>query len=224
MSLLTYKERAEHWEWMRAFIDREAIYRVDDTHPALPPMDGKSRYTLGYYLRRATLDAEFAHRLGLLFWDEFAHRYRQQPFQVCAAEPSGPPIACAIQAAATRLGVPLNVFTARREAKGFGLDNWFDGRIIPGLPVVMVDDIAASAPFLLRASIRVQQKLALPLHSHWFTVVAKVGPGIRQVNSHTRNYLDGALVSLFTHANFCRDAADYAIRYGQPQCWSGVVK
>lgn len=224
MSILTYSERAAHWEWCREYIDREAIYRVDADHPPLVPMDGKSKYTLGYYLRRATLNAEFAHRLGLLFWDQFADKYKQQPFQIAAPEPGGPSIACAIQATATRLGVPLNVFGVRREAKAFGIDNWMDGRVVPGLPVVVVDDIAASAPFALRASIRIRQKLGLELHSHWFTVVNKVGPGIRQVNSHTRNYLDGQLVSLFHHGNFCRDAADYAIRHGKRQCWTGIVK
>lgn len=224
MSILTYQERASHWSWCREFIDREAIYRVDEDHPRLPPMDGKSTYSMGFYLRRATLDAQFAHKLGLLFWDEFAHRYKQQPFQVCAAEPSGPPIGCAIAAAAADLKVPLNLFTARREAKAFGLDNWFDGKVLPGVPVVMVDDIASSAPFLLRASIRVQQKLQLPLHSHWFTVVNKAGPFYKKQYQHTQNWLDGQLVSLFTLANFARDAADYAIRYGKRQQWAGVVK
>jgi hypothetical protein len=34
VTILTYAERQRYWNWCREFIDREAIYRADDTHPA----------------------------------------------------------------------------------------------------------------------------------------------------------------------------------------------
>ena len=91
----------------------------------------------------------------------------------------------------------VNVFYARREPKSFGVDNWFDGRVTD-LPVLMVDDVAASAPFMLQAAARVQQKLKLPLHHQYFCVVNKVGRGVHKNAQHTENYLDGQLVALFT--------------------------
>lgn len=221
--ILSYQQRQAHWNWCREFIDREAIYRVDETHPMLPGKNPKGKYTFQFYLRRATFNAEFAHRLGLLFWDHFLPLYQQQPFQVCTPEPSGPPIGTAIACAAIVLKLPLNVFSARREAKAFGIDNWFNGRVLPDLPVLMVEDIAASAPFLLRAAIRVQQKLGLPLHRNYFTVVNKVGRGFRKENQHTENYLDGELVTLFTFNNFSRDATEFTLRHGHKQNWTGLV-
>ena len=115
------------------------------------------------------------------------------------------------------------MFQARREPKSFGLDNWFNGKVLPEVPVLMVEDIAASAPFLLRASVRVQQKLKLPLHRNYFTIVNKVGPGFRKENQHTENYLDGQLIALFTFNNFAKNAEDFAWKYGRKQNWTGMV-
>jgi hypothetical protein len=74
-----------------------------------------------FTLRRATYNAEFAHRLGLLFWDHFLPVYQQQPVQVCACEPSGPPIGAAIQTAAQDCPRPVH---AR--------DLAMDGQYLPG--------------------------------------------------------------------------------------------
>lgn len=221
--ILTYDKRQALWEWCRDFIDSEAIYRVDETHPMLPGKNPKGKYTFQFYLRRATFNANFAHAVGLLFWDHFAELHKAQPFQICTPEPSGPPIGAAIQAVANMLGIKINVFSARREPKAFGLDNWFNGRVLPNVPVLMVEDIAASAPFMLRAAIRVQQKLRLPLHANYFTIVNKVGRGFRKENQHTENYLDGQLIALFTFNNFSHDAADFALRHGHKQNWAGLV-
>ena len=221
--ILTYDRRQALWELCRDFIDREAIYRVDETHPMLPGKNPKGKYTFQFYLRRATFDPKFARALGLLFWDHFAAEHKAHPFQICTPEPSGPPIGAAIQAVANMLGIKVNVFSARRESKAYGLDNWFNGKVLPGVPVLMVEDIAASAPFLLRAAIRVQQKLGLPLHASYFAVVNKVGRGFRKENQHTENYLDGQLIALFTFNNFSPDAVDFALKYGHKQNWAGMV-
>jgi hypothetical protein len=106
------------------------------------PKPGKAGglYVWQGYLRRATYNPHFARALGLLFWDHFLPVYWQQPFQVCACEPSGPPIGAVIQTVAALLKVPLNVFHARRAPKQFGVDNWFDGRVLPNLPLLLVDE------------------------------------------------------------------------------------
>ncbi len=219
--ILSYAERQAHWDWCREYVDRECIYRVDDSHPPIPGKAGGT-YVWQFYLRRATFDPDFARRLGLLFWDHFLPVYLQQPFQVAACEPSGPPIGCAIQAAATKLGIPLNLFLVRREPK-FGTDNWFDGRVLQ-LPVLIVDDIAASSPFLLNASVRIQVKLNLPLHRNYFTIVNKVGRGLSKSAQHTDVYLDGQLIALYTMNNFCHNVEQFRDRYGSEPKWSGAVK
>lgn len=220
--ILAYDRRQALWEWCREYIDREVIYRADDTHPPIPSKAPGGTYVWQFYLRRATLNPHFAHKLGLLFWDHFAPVYRQQPFQVCAPMPSGPPIGMAISATARRIGIPLNLLVARREPKAFGTDNWFDGQALK-LPVLIVDDVAASAPFLLMAATRVQQKLRLPLHCKYFTIVNKVGRGFSKTAQHTENYLDGELVALFNMNNFARDVTQFEERYGVRPKWSGPV-
>jgi orotate phosphoribosyltransferase len=221
---LSYEERQQHWNWCREYIDRECIYRVDTDHPPIPSKAPGGTYVWQFYLRRATFNPEFARRLGLLFWDHFLPIYQQHPFQICACEPSGPPIGSAIQAHASRLGIPLNLFVVRRSHKTFGTDNWFDGRALAQVPVLIVDDIAASSPFMLNASVRIQVKLKLPLHRNYFTIVNKVGRGFSKQAQHTENYLDGQLIALFTMNNFCRDVEQFKDRYGRGPKWSGIVK
>lgn len=222
---LTAVERRKLWDWCRDYIDREVIYRADDTHPEIPSKAPGGTYSWQFYLRRATYNAEFARAIGLLFWDHFWRVYQQAPFQICACQPSGPPIAAAIQATAYRSPerLSVNVFYARREPKSFGIDNWFDGRVLD-LPVLMVDDVAASAPFMLQAAARVQQKLKLPLHHLYFTIVNKVGRGVAKSAQHTESYLDGQLIALFNLNNFHLTAAAYRERYGQRPAWTGPVK
>lgn len=220
--MLGYAERQEHWDWCREFIDKEVIYRADENHPVIPGKGGGT-YIWQFYLRRATYHPVFAHKLGLLFWDRFLPEYHRQPFQICACAPSGPPIGGAIQEIATRLRLPLNVFHARREPKHFGLDNWFDGRVLK-LPVMLVDDIAASSPHMLLAAARIQTKLGVPLHRNYFAVVNKVGRGVNKSNQHTENYLDSELVTLFTINNFYPTARQFTNRYGHPPGWSGIVR
>ena len=129
----------------------------------------------------------------------------------------------AIGAVARRIELPINVFLARRTPKAFGIDNWFDGRI-SRLPVLMVDDVAASAPFLRLASARVQTKLGLPLHKNYFTIVNKVGRRVSKEAQHTENLLDGELIALFTLNNFCKTVAEFKDRYGRSPQWTGPVK
>jgi hypothetical protein len=85
--ILTYDKRQARWEWCRNYVDTEAIYRVDETHPMLPGKNPKGRYTFQFYLRRATFNPQFAISVGMLFWDHFTTY--GAAVQI-APEPSGP--------------------------------------------------------------------------------------------------------------------------------------
>jgi hypothetical protein len=63
---LTASQRQAHWDWCREFIDGQAIYRADETHPAIPGKFG-GHYRWQFYMRRATFNPHFARALGLLF-------------------------------------------------------------------------------------------------------------------------------------------------------------
>lgn len=226
---LSPAEWREHWEWCREYIDREVVYRAGpreggETHPPIPSKKPGGMYVWQFYLRRATYNSEFAHRLGLLFWDHFGPIYKRAPFQICACWPSGAPIGMAIVMAAYDMGVPINLFMARREPKHIGMDNWFDGHVELNLPVLMVDDAAASTEYMKVASARVQAKLRLPLHRCCFTVVNKVGFGFSKDAQHTENYLDNMLVSFFNMNNFCHTVRAFRERYGEEPKWTGIVQ
>src|SRR5947208_954085 len=105
---LSYQERMDHWQWCRSYIDHECIWRANEQCPSIPGKAPGSTYIWQFYLRRATFNAQFSRRLGLLFWDRFLPVFQQAPFQVGACCPSGPPIATAIQAAGAKLGLNVN--------------------------------------------------------------------------------------------------------------------
>ena len=222
--ILTYDKRQALWEWCRDYLDREVFYRVDDTHPPIPGKAPGTTYHWQAYTRRATYNPNFAHAVGLMFWDQFQPVFKDKPFQICACEPSGPPIGMTIAAVGRMLGVKVNVFLARREAKSFGFNNWFDGRVLPDVPVMIVDDTAGSAPFMRHAAARIGHKLALPLHRNYFTILNKVGRGFDKKSQHTENYLDGELIALFTMNNFCKRVTEFEERYGHSPKWSGLVR
>lgn len=224
MSILSYGDRQKHWEWCREYIDREAVYRHDSNHPKIPAKAQGQEYSWQFYFRRATYNPQFSHRISLLFWDHFYPVYKQQPFQVCAVQPSGPPIGSAIQLGATALKLPLTLFSVRREPKHFGMDNWFEGRIRSDLPVLLVDDAAASTEYMREASARIRFKLKLPLHRNYFVIANKVGRGFSKQSQHTENYLDNELVALFTMNNFCKSAEEFKSRYGCDPTWTGITK
>ena len=125
--ILTHAQRQAHWNWCREFIDREVIYRADDTHPEIPGKAGGT-YVWQFYLRRATFNPNSpTHRLAVL--GSVRSRLPQQPFQVCASEPSAPPIAAAIRPRHRPEDPAQRVPCPPREPKSFGFDNWFDGKV-----------------------------------------------------------------------------------------------
>jgi orotate phosphoribosyltransferase len=201
---------------------REVIFRADEARPPVPGKTG-GVYIWQFYLRRATLNPEFSNKLGLLFWDHFASVFEQQPFQVCACLPSAVPIGMAILGAARKLGLRLNVFLARREAKDYGFGNWFEGYVLPDLLVLLVDDLAASADHMLLAASRIPLMLGLVLHRNYFAVINKVGNRANKACQHTGNYLNNELVSFYTLNNFCLTATDFHDKYGTPAAWTGIV-
>jgi hypothetical protein len=124
-----------------------------------------------------------------------------------------------------RGGLRVNCFLARRETK-VGVANWFDGVVEPNLPVVLVDDVAASAPYLLHSAARIVSKLGARLHHKYFTILDKTGAGVEKNSQHTENYLSGQLISLFNLNNFNLGAAKYraARGTGPGTTWSGLVR
>lgn len=224
MSILSYKERQDHWEWCRSFLDHEAFYRVDEVNPVLPGKLQGSTYIWQGYLRRASFNAEFMNRLGLLFWNHFQQVYETQEFQLGACLAAGVPIGLGIQNVARTLGIPVNLFTIRQSPKTFGFDSWFEGIVKLDIPVLLVDDVAASAINLKMADVKLRSKLKIPMHYNYFTILNKVGRGFGKNAQHTENYLNYELISFFTMNHICKNVGEFYERYGKKHKWSGIVR
>src|SRR5262245_6144955 len=100
-------------EWCRGFIDHYCIFRSPPGQPLLTSKYA-GRNTWQFYFPIATLNQEFARRIGKLFWDRYAARFAKQPFQLAGCESGGVPLVCALQAAAQAFRVPVHVFEAKK--------------------------------------------------------------------------------------------------------------
>jgi hypothetical protein len=153
--ILGYERRQELWEWCRDYIDREAIYRVDETHPMLPGKNPKGRYTFQFYLRRATFNPEFAHKGQTAVLGRIRGNIPKSSVQICTPEPSGrrsAPLSRPTPCSASRS--TCSRLSARPSLRPGQL---VQRQVLPGVPVLMVEDIAASALFKLRAAVQVQR-------------------------------------------------------------------
>lgn len=190
---------------MKIFINDNCIYRVK---PGNLPMKGKAigaTYTWQFYLRKALYNQQFAKSLGHLFWELFIEDFKKKPFQICGCETAGTPITCAIQHSTNE---NINIFVIRKEQKKYGLLNWVEGTIEKDLPILLVDDLAASQ-ITLRMNEQLLKTNGYEIYDKYFALVDKRG---RIEGAHIENLLEKELVSIFTSDDFDLYWNDYIYR------------
>jgi hypothetical protein len=213
-------DRADTLSWCREFIEHCCILRS-------PP--GRLILTGGeagiaawqFYLPVAMLDPEFGHRIGLLFWNEFADSFRRQPFQLCGCESGGIPVACALQATAYDLGLFVNVLEIKKAPKSYGLGNRIDG-VIHDLPIMLVDDVVGTKKTMTAQAKRIVE-FGLALYSPAFCIASCKAP----LPLRTGGEGPGSGISikaLFGPDEFTISHAGYVAKYGKPPQFKGSLR
>lgn len=110
---------------------RRSTYYVD---ARLTTMSGRGQVLIG--------------RLGLAAIDEAGWK----PAVVGGLTLGADPIAYALAHAATLAGRTLDAFTVRKEAKGHGAGKLIEGGFVPGMSVVVVEDVITTGDSALRAA------------------------------------------------------------------------
>ncbi|HUP88489.1 MAG TPA: orotate phosphoribosyltransferase [Longimicrobiales bacterium] len=87
-------------------------------------------------------------RMGLCAIDEAGWK----PAAVGGLTLGADPIAYAIAHAASNAGRTLDAFTVRKEAKGHGAGKLIEGGFVPGMSVVVVEDVITTGDSALRAA------------------------------------------------------------------------
>lgn len=209
-------DHSEDWEWCRQFIDHHCVLRTD--RPLLIGPDG-SLNTWQFYMPVATLNPQFMARIAAQFWHRFGGNFDTKPFQIAGAESGGVPVLNALQWFARNQGRDVNVFEVRKKAKAYGLKNWFEGRVLEGVPVMIVDDITASMRTLHTVAGRVRA-VKLQVYPYAFAICScrswrengfKVGE--QPVNVTTLYRID----------DFGMTPGEYVARYKQPPRFQGAT-
>lgn len=208
----------EHLEWCRTFIDKECILRCPTDKKLLIGPDG-SLNSWQFYLPIGTLNQEFSYRIGLLFWDYFAEKYKKQPFQICGCESGGVPLITTFLSVAWALGIEVNGFMVKKEAKKYGLKNWYEGTVLEDLPVLMIDDVTASKKTLTDQATRLHND-GLKLYNEAFCIVSCKRPLPLKFNVADQT-ID--IVILFGPEQFVKTESRFKIRYGHSSCFRGTI-
>lgn len=159
-------------------------------------------------------------RAGALFWRDYAQEFKRQPFQLCGCETGGVQIVCALQSIAYRAGINVNVFGVKKARKTYGLKNWFEGVIQPGLPILLVDDVIGGL-ITMRAKAKLMLELELPLAGAFAIAACKPNRSAELVVNG--NYLFD-VHTFFRPKDFTPKYAAYVARYGrQPQFTGPMV-
>lgn len=206
--------QAEYWEWCRNYIEHECILRT----PQLLVGEQGQLTSWQFYLPVASLSQQFGRRSAALFWDRFAERLEQQPFQIAACESGGVAVACWLQAAAHRVGMLVNLFAIRRAPKDYGLRNRYEGIVLPDLPVLIVDDVMGSGS-TLKAQANHLAEAGLRVTGAFVVASCKRKPPVQL--EFAAQQLDVEM--LFGPDDFVPDLRDYVLKYGKPPAFAGSL-
>lgn len=172
MQMSFTKEDMTHMrEWLYDYINDHCIERVGPDDNLLQGKLPNTYYSWQFYLRRGLFNSEFLTFSGLLFWEMFAQKYNEKPFQIAGLETAATPLIVGITMTARMLDVRVNSFSIRKERKEYGLRNRFEGTPNED-PVLLVDDMCNSKNSLLLAKQYVEEE-GLSLYNQAFVLVNK---------------------------------------------------
>ena len=169
-------------------------------------------YIWQFYLRRPLLEPAHLLFIARCFWSVYKQRYHCQPFQISGVEQASIPILTAILMTAQSVGVPLTAFTVRKERKAFGLKNIIEGKPIPNLPCVFIDDLSSPTHATLWHWIRTISEARLQFYPRAFVVVYKgKRVDLKEIPTTMGNI---ALESIFTLDDFNMTYEEYQANKG----------
>jgi orotate phosphoribosyltransferase len=209
-------DAAQHTEWLREFIEHKAVFRSPPGELLLTSANGGA-CTWQFYFPVAVLDPEFARRMANLFWMRFAEPYKARPFQICACETGGVPVACALQAAAYAARQAVPVFAIKKRAKDYGIKNWIEGVVNPRLPVLLVDDVVGGRRTLTQAAERLRS-FGLEVQGAFAIAAVKEGPMTFKLAGEDR-----PITVLLGSDAFARTYEQYFAKYGKLPQFEGVL-
>lgn len=131
---------------LRDYINDYCIVRCPPGYYLKASIDGHA-YTWQFYLRNAIFNQTALYCITKLLLDK-----TKDGVQYAAMESAGPPILSSMSIVKMSMGSELNTFAIRKEQKKYGLLNWFEGYVVPDMPVVIVDDISNSKSTIGRAA------------------------------------------------------------------------
>ena len=198
-------------EWCREFIDHHCIFRSPTGNALLTSKNGGLN-SWQFYMPIAVLDQQFAHRMAQMFWEYFKDAAL---FQMCACESGGVPLMSAIQAA----NPIINGFVIKKRAKTYGIKNWLEGVVDPGLPVLLIDDIIGGGETLTTQATKLVE-LGLTLYPEAFCIAACKPGGLKPIKVGEQEI---AVKTFYDPDDFARTYGGYVAKYGKAPQFQGTI-
>lgn len=204
-------------QWLADYIEHKAVLRCPPGELLLTSANG-GNCAWQFYFPVATLDPEFQRRMAHLFWMGFAEPYKAHPFQICACETGGVPVACALQAAAYAARQAVPVFALKKQPKDYGLKNWIEGMVDPRRPVLLIDDVVGHGRTLRQAAERLRSFELEVMGTFAIAAVKEVLPASFKLAER-----EVPITTLLGPEVFAKSHEQYVAKYGRTPQFDGVL-
>lgn len=159
---------SENAEWCRRYIVGHCIERSSPARP-ITGLNGK-RNAWQLFLRRALYDAQFVQKAGALMCDTMQSEFAGSEYQIAGMESGAVPLLIVLGQEFLKRGLPINVFSVRKEPKPYGIHNQIEGAPQPGKQTILVDDFVHSGAALEKCR-KVLRAEGVSLLNHSFCLV-----------------------------------------------------
>lgn len=203
-------------QWLADCIEHKAVYRSPPGELLLTSLEGGIA-SWQFYFPVAALDPEFQRRMAHLFWLQFAPQYKARPFQMCACETGGVPVACALQAAAYAGGQAVPLFALKKQPKDYGLKNWIEGMVDPRRPVLLIDDVVGHGRTLRQAAERLRSFELEVMGAFAIAAVKEVPASFKLAEREV------PITTLLGPEAFAKSHEQYVAKYGKTPQFDGVL-
>lgn len=163
------------WKYARDYINDNCIARVPKGSKDLPSRNatGTGYYRWQFYLREALFNPRIIRTIVNDFFGKYGPLLRSGAVQLAGVESASTPLLTAFALEAERAGYPLNVFSIRKEQKAYGRRNWIEGKVLPDVPVLLVDDIISRIHYTMLHALKILKEHDIPTTDHMYCCVYK---------------------------------------------------
>jgi len=165
----------DDFAFVRGYINNNCIARVAPGSKELPSYNnqGSGYYTWQFYLREAFFNPRILDIVVKDFLERHEVVLKTGLIQLCGVESASTPLLTGITIATRNRGYDVNVFSIRKEQKGYGKRNWLEGKVLDNKLSMMVDDLVSETHKTAIHAASILHNQGIPMYNQIYAMVYK---------------------------------------------------